>query len=177
MAVIQFLEFLISVITFDNGVGVHFIITIIMFNYVPTRLWTKVPVTLFNYFIFLAAKYSFFLTQREDELFVKKNTEILQPWFVTVGYSITFVFIEIYATKVREGFQVENHLAIQFGEVQSSLLSKRKNLNEMLLNSMLPEEITKQMNYSQNDDESPTNQLVFVESFPDVTVLFCMIGE
>jgi len=84
----------------------------------------------------------------------------------------------------REKSLVANHVGILFGKNQEICLGETKKKNQELLNSMLPPEVSNNSNLSNSNSSAPltpgappVRTAPNVESYLDVTVLFCMIDE
>jgi len=123
LGVIQFCEFLIGFISYDTQCCWHYIIMIIIFNYTPIRLMQKAYICALNLLIYIvcslvksmSASPLLFGAEPYDRRVVQQAGLLL----------LFFCFQGLLAWK-REESMVENHIAIKFGEVQSSLLNKRK---------------------------------------------------
>jgi len=185
MSVIQIAEMILAMLTIDDEPGIHCIIMLIMFNFTPQRLVEKAPVCICTYAVWFTSLFIWSATWEKDakyqELwgFPKEQTGFFNKNGCTLCYQIinlltvtgVFMAVQIYIVFVREEHLSQNLLAIKIGEVQSTIISKRNKTNQMLLDSMLPQEITKEIPISSDDN------LTYVESYTDVTVLFCMIDN
>jgi len=151
LSLIQVSEFAISLMTYDSQIGIHMLYMIIIFNYTPVRFEKKAICCSFLVVVFVVASLIVATIGNpedapiQDYLYKSTKKSLVYRWMYMAGTILAFLAMSLATTFGRETTLVENHLAIKFGEIQNRLLGKRKLLNDMLLNSMLPEEITKQM--------------------------------
>ena len=161
MIAITIIEMILSIYTLDIEPGMHCILLLIMFNFTPIRLMMKAPICLALYVMWLVS-YVLFCRGWEkdlDKLWRGPEesggggvwtffTETLQ---CTLCFSIfnlfstvlSFIVVQTYVVWVCESRLSQNLLAIKIGEAQSAIIAKRNKTNQMLLDSMLPHEITK----------------------------------
>mmetsp|Transcript_20925 Transcript_20925/g.43670 ORF Transcript_20925/g.43670 Transcript_20925/m.43670 type:complete len:1240 (-) Transcript_20925:31-3750(-) len=185
MVTIQLIEMGISIYTVDMDPGMHCIVMLIMFNFTPQRLVDKAPLCIISYIIWVATffwhaailetndgyKQLWGFGTTEENFFSGMKCTICYKLINVLTTTGMFMVVQIYVVFLREESLSQNLLAIKIGEVQSTIISKRNKTNEMLLNSMLPQEITKELPLSGDSN------LTYVESYTDVTVLFCMIDN
>ena len=183
MCFIQVMEMAMAVYVIDEEPGRHLIVMLIMFNHTPQRLVEKAPICITLWLLWIVT-YLYSASRWEEN----NDYELLwahpknQSGFFNgctlctnivnlLTITAMFMVVQIYVVFIREEHLSQNLLAIKIGEVHSTIISKRNKTNQMLLDSMLPQEITKEL------PSSSSNNLTYVESYTDVTVLFCMIDN
>lgn len=184
MSIIQITEMALAMFVVDVEPGMHCIVILIMFNFTPQRLVEKAPLCIATYVIWAFTYLYYASTWEEDDQYKElwAHPKVNEGFFMEKGCTLCyqviniltttacFMAVQIYVVFNREEYLSENLLAIKIGEVQSTIISKRNKTNQMLLDSMLPQEITKELGQDNKD-------LTYVESYTDVTVLFCMIDN
>ncbi|GMI32911.1 hypothetical protein TeGR_g13612, partial [Tetraparma gracilis] len=155
---VQLLEFLATWLAQDlHTPGLSFIIMVIICNYSPLRFVTKVLPCFFNLLIYCI-------------LVVSSNPDALMQ----CASLVAFFLVQCLTSYIKESSVASNHLGIQVGVNQELCLVERRKKNQVLLNSMLPPEVSKPKQAGTSvDGHSAPN----VESYLDVTVLFCMIDN
>ncbi len=174
-------EFTISVLCLDINSGIHCILVLILFNYVPVRIAYKTP-------FFVAILFTFYLSLWLRIIFLDEEEAATNIWMYrdkdqdpgdtikstlsirvlsVIGTLTLYVSVQLLTAFQRESWLVTNHLATEIGTQQETLLTQQRKKNQDLLNSMLPPSVTEKLS---------TGDTV-VESYVDVTILFCLIVD
>ncbi|GMI13791.1 hypothetical protein TrVE_jg9645 [Triparma verrucosa] len=190
---IQIIEMFLTVYCIDKDPGMHCILLLIIFNFTPVRLVEKAPICIVTYVVWALSYFIWCFTWEENEQYKdlwgypKESSGFLKDRGCTLCYNIInlltiiamFTLVQIYVVFIREEHLSQNLLAIKIGQAQLAIVNKRNRTNQMLLHSMLPQEITKELNISGTGKMSTNldRGFTYVESYNDVTVLFCMIND
>jgi class 3 adenylate cyclase len=172
----------LSIYLIDVDPGIHCIMILIIFNYIPVRYGEKAPICAFALAVWsICFIYSTFYwdsdEMKKDLWNYPKNSGTLHdlgfgPLLYNVinpiGTTFTFLIISVWTVIAKEKGMAVNLLAIKIGECQTAFIVKSTKTNQMLLESMRPPEITDKLDKRTN---------MYVESYSDVTVLFCMIVD
>ncbi|GMH65992.1 hypothetical protein TL16_g04331 [Triparma laevis f. inornata] len=185
----QIIEMFLTVYCIDKDPGMHCILLLIIFNFTPVRLVEKAPICIMTYIVWALSYLVWCFTWEENEAYKelwgypKESSGFFKSNGCTLCYNIIniltiiamFTLVQIYVVFMREEHLSQNLLAIKIGQAQLAIVNKRNKTNQMLLDSMLPQEITKELDISGSGKMS--ENLTYVESYNDVTVLFCMIND
>jgi class 3 adenylate cyclase len=189
---IQILEFVAASVSVDSSAGIHCTLMLIIFNYTPIRVAYKAPPCFLNllcYAVYIVSNFvvgtsdsKLWVLHRSADKSAEEDSSELTPEHSapspsaaltsTITICILFFIVQVYFAYTRERSLVVNHMSQAIGENQEICLGHLRAKNQELLNNMLPAEVSKGNNVDSAGHAAPN-----VESYLDVTVLFCMIND